>query len=127
MPVGVEQQLGATVKPQILASLSGGKAAKLCTAPAGSAALQKLVAPYLAVAQTPLPVTIEVVDVGVPNAFALPGGHILVLRGLIDKVETPEQLAGVIAHELGHVAHRDGRPRPVEVRRALDRHRRRHR
>jgi Zn-dependent protease with chaperone function len=38
-----------------------------------------------------------------PNAFALPGGHILVTRGMMDLVERPEELAGVLAHELAHV------------------------
>ena len=38
----------------------------------------------------------------------LPGGHVYVFEGLIDKAETPDELAGVIAHEIGHVAHRDG-------------------
>jgi Zn-dependent protease with chaperone function len=37
------------------------------------------------------------------NAFALPGGTIVVMRGLLDKATTPEELAGVIAHEAGHV------------------------
>ena len=37
------------------------------------------------------------------NAFALPGGHIVVFTGLIKFTESPEELAGVIAHELGHV------------------------
>ena len=43
-----------------------------------------------------------------PNAVALPGGHIYVFEGLVGKSETPDELAGVIAHEIGHVAHRDG-------------------
>ena len=42
------------------------------------------------------------------NAFAMPGGHVYVYQGLIDNAETPDELAGVVAHELGHVAHRDG-------------------
>ena len=37
------------------------------------------------------------------NAFALPGGPIIVNRGLIEKVNGPDELAGVLAHELGHV------------------------
>lgn len=40
------------------------------------------------------------------NAFALPGGSIVVMRGLLEKAATPEELAGVIAHEAGHVQHR---------------------
>jgi predicted Zn-dependent protease len=42
------------------------------------------------------------------NAFALPGGHIYVFQGLIDRAQAPDELAGVLAHEIGHVAHRDG-------------------
>ena len=38
----------------------------------------------------------------------MPGGHIYVYQGLLTKAENPDQLAGVIAHEMGHVAHRDG-------------------
>ena len=68
------------------------------------------------------------------NAFALPGGRIYVFQGLIDKAESADELAGVMAHEIGHVAHRDGtrigarRRRPVvPVRHAARRFRRRRR
>ena len=40
--------------------------------------------------------------------MALPGGQVYVFRGLIAKAETADEVAGVIAHEIGHVAHRDG-------------------
>jgi predicted Zn-dependent protease len=40
------------------------------------------------------------------NAFALPGGPIWVHRGLIDAAQSEAQLAGVIAHEVAHIAHR---------------------
>ncbi len=40
------------------------------------------------------------------NAFALPGGQIGLLRGLIERSKTPEELAGVLAHELQHVLKR---------------------
>jgi Zn-dependent protease with chaperone function len=42
------------------------------------------------------------------NAFAIPGGHVYVFEGLIETANTPDELAGVIAHETGHVAHCDG-------------------
>ncbi|TDJ68569.1 MAG: M48 family metallopeptidase [Planctomycetota bacterium] len=42
------------------------------------------------------------------NAFALPGGYITVFTGLILEAERPEQVAGVLAHEIAHVMHRDG-------------------
>jgi Zn-dependent protease with chaperone function len=38
-----------------------------------------------------------------PNAFALPGGHIVVNTGLLKMVDRPEQLLGVLAHETAHV------------------------
>jgi predicted Zn-dependent protease len=37
------------------------------------------------------------------NAFALPGGHLVVLSGLINDAESPEALAGVLAHEIAHI------------------------
>ena len=38
-----------------------------------------------------------------PNAFALPGGHVVVTTGLLKLVQRPEELAGAIAHEIAHV------------------------
>jgi predicted Zn-dependent protease len=43
-----------------------------------------------------------------PNAFALPGGHVLVTTELLDLADTPEELAAVVAHELAHVDKRHG-------------------
>lgn len=40
------------------------------------------------------------------NAFAILGGHIFVFTGLIDIAENPEELAAVLAHEMGHVEER---------------------
>ncbi len=42
------------------------------------------------------------------NAFALPGGQIFITEGLLRKLSTPGQLAGVLAHEIGHVVDRHG-------------------
>jgi len=44
-----------------------------------------------------------VIDVPIVNAFAVPGGYVLVCRGLIDQAESPEELAGVLAHECAHL------------------------
>lgn len=41
------------------------------------------------------------------NALALPGGHIIVFTGLLDHVTSENELAFVLAHEMGHYAHRD--------------------
>jgi len=56
-----------------------------------------------------LPVTIQpfVVRSSVNNAVAFPGGYVHIYKGFIDNVQSADEFAGVIAHELGHVAHRD--------------------
>jgi predicted Zn-dependent protease len=48
----------------------------------------------------------HVVDMVEPNAFALPGGYVYVTRGLLALVNTEDELAGVMGHEIGHVAAR---------------------
>ena len=48
----------------------------------------------------------KIVDQSVPNAFALPGGKIYVSRGLLALVESEDELAGVIGHEITHAAER---------------------
>jgi predicted Zn-dependent protease len=47
-----------------------------------------------------------VVDMVEPNAFALPGGHVYVSRGLLALVNSEDELACVLGHEIGHVAAR---------------------
>ncbi len=49
-----------------------------------------------------------VVNSDVVNAFAIPGGHIYVNRGLIERADNMSELAGVLAHEIGHVVERHG-------------------
>jgi predicted Zn-dependent protease len=46
----------------------------------------------------------HLVDMVEPNAFALPGGYIYVTRGLLALVNSEDELAGVVGHEIGHVA-----------------------
>jgi predicted Zn-dependent protease len=53
---------------------------------------------------THLPFTIKILDVEEPNAFALPGGYMFVNAGTILMADDESELAGVMAHEIGHVA-----------------------
>ena len=55
-----------------------------------------------------VPVSIRVIDSDEVNAFALPGGFFFVNTGLILKAESEAELAGVMAHELAHIAARHG-------------------
>lgn len=52
---------------------------------------------------TPYTFNVKVVDFPLVNAFALPGGRIIVFSGLIEETGSPEELAGVLAHEMEHV------------------------
>jgi len=53
----------------------------------------------------------RVVDASIVNAFALPGGPMVVYTGLMRAAQNPEQLAGVLAHEMAHVTRRHGMQR----------------
>jgi predicted Zn-dependent protease len=55
-----------------------------------------------------VPVTIKVIDDPQVNAFALPGGFVFVHTGLLLKADNEAEVAGVLAHELAHVAARHG-------------------
>jgi predicted Zn-dependent protease len=55
-----------------------------------------------------VPFTIKVIDTEDVNAFALPGGFFFVNSGLILKADSEAELAGVMAHEIAHVAARHG-------------------
>src|SRR5579884_4262402 len=55
-----------------------------------------------------VPFTIKVIDGEEVNAFALPGGFFFVYSGLILKADNEAELAGVMAHEIAHVAARHG-------------------
>ena len=114
VPIQFEQKLGNAVDSQIRATLDTKHlgAGFVCgTGPngaAGQAALDKLVGRLKAAAALPYPVHVDVVRRPDFNAFALPGGHIYAFQGLIDRAQSPDEVAGVLAHEMGHVAHRDG-------------------
>ncbi|GIW82487.1 MAG: hypothetical protein KatS3mg105_4294 [Gemmatales bacterium] len=54
---------------------------------------------------------VQVVHAPFVNAFALPGGNIVVYTGLIEQAKSPEQLAGILAHEMSHVTMRHGMER----------------
>jgi beta-barrel assembly-enhancing protease len=74
----------------------------VCVAPAGRAALETIFSRLIPAPEERKKFTIVAVDWGLVNAFAAPGGRIVVTRGLIRASKTPEEVAGVIAHELGH-------------------------
>ncbi|EKV31684.1 hypothetical protein C882_3434 [Caenispirillum salinarum AK4] len=80
-----------------LAAAAGSR----CEAPAGREALESLVGRLEASAGPDAPaLEVTVVDDPAVEARALPGGHILLTRGMIDTLRTPDELAGVLAHAI---------------------------
>jgi Zn-dependent protease with chaperone function len=53
-----------------------------------------------------IPYTFKIIDVDVPNGLSLPGGFVYVTKGLLSFVHSDHELAAVLGHEIGHVAHR---------------------
>jgi Zn-dependent protease with chaperone function len=58
-------------------------------------------------AKLPYKLTVHLHDSPVVNAVALPGGNIIVFSGLLEKMESENELAFVLAHEIGHYSNRD--------------------
>ncbi len=77
-----------------------------CTRPGHKQILDRLAKAILADDYNQVRPDIEIVDLSLVNAFALPGGQIVLTRGLLDKIEREEELTGILAHELVHVANR---------------------
>ncbi|MGL5114686.1 MAG: M48 family metallopeptidase [Beijerinckiaceae bacterium] len=109
VPWSLEARLGGAVEDQIVQSLAGDKP-RVCQADGkgeGAASLRKLMEKLSTHATWPGELTVKVVDSPIQNAFALPGGRIVLLSAFIEKAESADEVAAVLAHELGHVAHRD--------------------
>jgi Zn-dependent protease with chaperone function len=79
-----------------------------CNAERGRAALDRLVRSLTGKVPHAVEPDIRVLDSPLANAVALPGGRIYLFRGLLDEAESADEIGGVLAHEMGHVAHRDG-------------------
>jgi beta-barrel assembly-enhancing protease len=62
--------------------------------------------------------TFYIVNSDQVNAFAVPGGYVYVNRGLITRTRNMAELAGVLAHEIGHVEHRHGAEQMERMQRA---------
>lgn len=93
-----------TLGDQVEATLTSS--GKLCASSESNATLRALAA-RLAEGNPDSPsFVLKVYDISILNAFALPGGRIVVTRKLIESANTPEEVAGVVAHEIGHVYHR---------------------
>jgi Zn-dependent protease with chaperone function len=84
-------------------ALVGNLGGKYCNGAGGQAALNKLAAKLSPAAAG---LDIRVVNIDMVNAAALPGGTIIIFEELLSQSRAPEDVAGVLAHELAHVERR---------------------
>ncbi len=114
VPQGFERRVGIATNAQIRAMFDKGppgrpfECGQAAVERPGQDAFDKLVRQLETASHLRTPLTVSVVRRSEANAFALPGGYIYVFQGLIDKANNVDELASVIAHEIGHVANRDG-------------------
>jgi predicted Zn-dependent protease len=101
IPPNVEQQLGRIVLPAY---------ERMAQPSATQETLNQLLnrfQPQLTVEQQQRDYQILYVPESTVNAFALPGDHIVIFKGLLQAVESENELMMILGHELGHFAHRD--------------------
>jgi Zn-dependent protease with chaperone function len=100
VPYSYDQRFGELIFEELRDEL------EFCDNKAAEAALQKIVKRLTVAADSDFTFTVRVANSADVNAFALPGGHIVFFNGLIQKAESPEEVAGVLAHEMSHVIKR---------------------
>lgn len=103
VPQAFERRLGDVAERQVKALLGG----KVCENASGRTAFTKLMKAVRESAGMDATIDSAVLANPVPNAFALPGGKVFLLSGLLARADNADEIAGVLAHELGHVKHRD--------------------
>jgi Zn-dependent protease with chaperone function len=89
--------------------------AKVCHTPAGDSAIASMLGNLAEGNPDMPPLRVRIYDIPVMNAFTLPGGHIVMTRAVIEKAAAPEEVAGVLAHEIGHAAHHHPEAQLVRV------------
>jgi len=109
MPDAWRGNLGVQIEKMLVRS------AKKCTGAEGVAALNKIDQRLRTATPEGETFRIAVYDLPIINAFALPGGKIVFSGKLIAKASGPDAVAGVMAHEMGHVIERHSEAQMVRV------------
>jgi Zn-dependent protease with chaperone function len=105
IPGDVEHRFGARLVSGIADAVGrrAGEGTAICGDSGGDARLQALMDRVRPPADGMVPLRVWVVRSPMINAVALPGGHIVVFSGLLGFAQSGDELAGVLAHEIGHV------------------------
>lgn len=98
VPVSWEERLGRSIVTHLVPP------AMRCTDKTRTRVIDEIITVLTASLPTsPFTIRVIVVNDSTINAFAVPGGYIVLYRGLLEKTQTAEELAGVLAHELQHI------------------------
>ena len=101
VPVSWEERLGQAVVEHL------APPGKRCADPTRGRVIGDIIATLTApLSRPPYTFRVMVVNNSTVNAFAAPGGYIVIFRGLLERTRTAEELAGVLAHELQHILQR---------------------
>ncbi|MBS0235613.1 MAG: M48 family metallopeptidase [Proteobacteria bacterium] len=96
LPLSWRERLGNTARESLTEDH------KECVDPAGLTALKKLATRLSMGIPAGNTFDVRVYDWQLMNAFAVPGEQIVLTKGLLDKAQSPDEVAGVLAHEMGH-------------------------
>ena len=110
IPIEWEQKLGESANRDFLAQQDVMK-----EGPAVAAVNEMTQRLTSRVTNNPYTFEVTVAKSDVVNAFALPGGYVVVFTGLMKKAESGEEVAGVLSHEVNHVLQRHGLDRIVKT------------
>ena len=102
VPASVEDRVGGEMIDEL------AKTTQFCRSDAGLAALDGVVDKIAATTDGTYTFKVYVANDEVLNAFAAPGGHIVIYRSIIAEAESPDEVAGVVAHEMAHIT--EGHP-----------------
>lgn len=106
VPVSFEREIGDSTLKTVGVLLDG--ADRRCSVPEGLAVLDRTVERLVDGRDLRVGIDVRVVPSGMVNAIALPGGYVIIFDGLIQQAASAEEVAGVLAHEIGHTQHRHG-------------------
>lgn len=108
IPLTWEEIIGARLAEAITdaAHATSDHTKRPCDTPAGKTALERLTNRLSEAADSPYTFSVRIVPQKTVNALAVPGGHIVIFSGLIEFGESPDEVAGVLAHEMAHITHR---------------------
>jgi len=98
IPISWETQLGQFVQQEFTDK------EHVCENSALADTMESMIAKLISpIKDRPYKFQVTVVDSPMVNAMAAPGGYLILFRGLLQDTDTPEELAGVLAHEIQHV------------------------